>query len=313
MKNLKIRERRLIRVKEPFSFELTIKKPAGWSWISPYEIFEKNTFWGALRLNSEDLLGVKLIKRRGGVETVIYSKQEVTEEQEKEALAILKIGLGADVDLNEFYKIARKDSILKNTLRELYGMKPYFAGSVFERALLAICLQMAPIKRSLEMLRRIIDSYGEKLNFDGKTIRHWPSPSRLRTVPEEELKEKCKLGYRAKFIRGLTELNQLPEIAKLWEKPTDMALKELTRLPGIGEYSAGIILTKNTFPIDVWSSSIFHKLFFGKAPEKPREVIKTVIEEAERRYNRWKWEAFAYTLNALPKLEPLMRRKGEKE
>ncbi|MHA1605571.1 MAG: DNA-3-methyladenine glycosylase family protein, partial [Candidatus Freyarchaeota archaeon] len=216
-------------------------------------------------------------------------------------------------DLSEFYKIARKDSILKNTLRELYGMKPYFAGSVFERALLAICLQMVHVKRRIEMLRSFILIYGEQLTFDGKTLRNWPSPSRLRTVLEEELKEKCKLGYRAKFIHRLAELKQLPDIAELWKKPTDEALKELTRLPGIGEYSAGIILTKNTFPIDVWSSSIFHKLFFGKAPEKPREVIKTVIEEAERRYNRWKWEAFAYTLNALPKLELLMRKKGEKE
>ncbi|MGQ9721629.1 MAG: hypothetical protein ACUVXA_09950, partial [Candidatus Jordarchaeum sp.] len=83
----------------------------------------------------------------------------------------------------------------------------------------------------------------------------------------------------------------------------DEAIKKLIKLPGIGKYSAGVNLTKNTFPIDVWSSSIFHKLFFGKTPNKTREVIKNVVEETERRYKKWKWEAFAYVLNALPSLD----------
>jgi hypothetical protein len=44
-----------------------------------------------------------------------------------------------------------------------------------------------------------------------------------------------------------------------------------------------------------------------KTPDKPREVIEKVIEEAERRYKEWKWEAFAYVLNALPRLELIIQ------
>lgn len=306
MKKTTKRESFTIRVREPFSFRLTVKKPAGWNWITPQEIVEKNRFWSTLRLKDEKLLGIKLIQRKNEVEAIIYSDIELTKEQANEVFNILKIGLGADVDLNAFYKIAKEDNVLKLLIQDLYGMKPYFANSVFERALLAICLQMAPIKRSYEMLDCIIDNYAEYLSFDGKTLKHWPSPSRLRNVTEKELKEKCRLGYRAKFINELSRFNRIPDIIDLWEKPTDEAIKELIKLPGIGKYSAGVILTKNTFPIDVWSSSIFHKLFFGKAPDKPRQVIEKVIEEADRRYNKWKWEAFAYVLNSLPRLEPII-------
>ncbi|WXG42075.1 MAG: hypothetical protein WED07_15150 [Candidatus Freyarchaeum deiterrae] len=297
----------VIRVKEPFNFNLTIKKPAGWSWISPYEVMEQNKFWSTLRLRKGKLLGVKLNQRKKGIEAIIYSEEEVTEEQANETLNIFKIGLGADIDLNEFYGIAKKDSVLKHVIPDLYGMKPYFASSVFEKALLAICLQMAPIKRSNEMLDCITDNYGENLTFDGKNLKHWPSTSRLRRVSEKELKEKCKLGYRAKFINELSKVEHIPDITELWGKTTEEAIKELTDLPGIGKYSAGVILSKNTFPIDVWSSSIFHKLFFRKAPDKPRDVIEKVIEEAEKRYKKWKWEAFAYVLNDLPKLEPIIK------
>ncbi len=309
MKKLSRKKRFTIRVREPFNFILTVRKPAGWYWITPYEVVEQNRYWSTLRLRDEILVGVKLTQKGSEVRVEVYSEDYVTGEQVNEVSSVLGIGLGAEINLKEFYKVAGRDCFLEHVFKDLYGMKPYFSNSVFERALLAICLQMAPIKRSYEMLRSIIEVYGETLTFEGKTIRHWPSPSRLKAVPEEELKKRCKLGYRAKFIHGLAVLRPLPDIVELWEKPTEKALKELTRLPGIGEYSAGIILTRNTSPIDVWSSGIFHKLFFGESPEKPRKAIKRVVEEAERRYGEWKWEAFAYTLNALPKLESLIRRR----
>jgi 3-methyladenine DNA glycosylase/8-oxoguanine DNA glycosylase len=297
-----------IEIKQPFSFNLTVKKPAGWSWISPFEIKEQNHFWSTFRLQSEKLVGIRLKQWKKGVQAVIFSDEVVSEEQAGEVSSVLRNALGADVDLTEFYRMGARDNVLRHVIQDLYGMKPYSADSVFERTLLAICLQMAPIKRSNEMLDCLIDTYGENLAFDGKNIRHWPSRDSLRRVTERELKEKCKLGYRAKFINSLSKMSNLPDITQLWRKPTEEAIRELTGLPGIGKYSAGVILTKNTFPIDVWSSKIFHKLFFGKSVDNPREAIEKVTDEAERRYMDWKWEAFAYVLNDLRRLQPIIER-----
>ena len=49
--------------------------------------------------------------------------------------------------------------------------------TVFPDAVLAILLQMAPLKRSNEMMDCVITKYGEKAEFDGKTT--YVSPRRL--------------------------------------------------------------------------------------------------------------------------------------
>ncbi len=56
------------------------------------------------------------------------------------------------------------------------------------------------------------------------------------------------------------------------------------------------------FPLDVWSAKIFHVLFFGKEPEKPREVIPALKKVAEERWGEWRGYAFVYVLNDLEKL-----------
>jgi len=41
-----------LRPKAPYSFELTVRKPAGWPLFTPLEIFQKGTLWTALHLDN---------------------------------------------------------------------------------------------------------------------------------------------------------------------------------------------------------------------------------------------------------------------
>jgi 3-methyladenine DNA glycosylase/8-oxoguanine DNA glycosylase len=78
--------------------------------------------------------------------------------------------------------------------------------------------------------------------------------------------------------------------------------KKLLTLQGIGEYSAELVMPKMGFPLDVWSAKIFHVLFFGKEPQKPREAIPVLKKVAEERWGDWRGYAFVYILNDLAKL-----------
>jgi len=80
------------------------------------------------------------------------------------------------------------------------------------------------------------------------------------------------------------------------------AKKKLLTLQGIGEYSAELVMPKMGFPLDVWSAKIFHVLFFGKEPQKPREAIPVLKKVAEERWGDWRGYAFVYILNDLAKL-----------
>jgi 3-methyladenine DNA glycosylase/8-oxoguanine DNA glycosylase len=291
-------------IPEPFDFNLTVKKPAGWSWATPSEIFEDGKLWSAIRLKSGKLLGVMMKAKGSGVLVRSYAKvlldAEIPEIRER-----IKLGLGYYDDLDSFYALGKKDPLIRQLSKDLHGMRLGFPNGVFEMALLAICLQMAPTKRSNEMMDCLIQRYGEKADFDGRSVKFWPSPKRLARVKDRVLATECKLGYRAKYIAGVAKMiaGGFPDVLELREMKEEEVLSVLKRFPGVGDYSAQIISPQFGFPLDVWSARIFHEIIFGSTPSDPRGVIKKVTEVAEKRWGRFKGHVFVYVLHDLPNLQ----------
>lgn len=292
----------------PYDFQLTVHKPAGWALFTPFEIYGGNTIWTATHFNRE-LAGVKLSfngdREIPSITAVVYSAVEIPPSRRDSIMHSLIRTLGADQDLKEFYRFASGDIILKHVIKDLNGMHDTFSPTIFSEAVLAILLQMAPLKRSNEMMASFIQNYGEIAEFDGKRVASWPKASLVANVAEEELKRKCNVGYRAKFIirlAGKLSGDEFPSAEQLHEMTQSDAKKLLMSLPGIGEYSADIINPHGGFPIDVWSAEVFGKLFFGRKPENNRAAVETVKMEGIRRWGRWAWMAFLYVVQDLPGL-----------
>ena len=291
----------------PYSFELTLHKPAGWWWSTPDEDFENNTCWSATRFNNE-LLGLKLhstgTTNKPQIHCAIYSKTKIGTSEKQQVTRMLKRSLKTEEDLTNFYKLSRKDPILNGVVKNLYGMHTVGWPELFPALILAVTLQMAPMKRSTQMMDLIMAKYGEEAIFDGKTIRYWPSAQSIAPKSVEELKSAAKLGYRAKNLTEIAKtLTQgFPSMDELYAMEPQEAKKKLLTLYGIGEYSAELVMPKMGFPLDVWSAKIFHVLFFGKEPSNPREAIPLLKEAAEKRWGNWSGCAFVYILNDLANL-----------
>jgi len=293
----------------PYDFGLTIRKPMGWSLFSPLEIYQKTTVWTALRLET-NLVGLKLSSRGTVNEPCIAAKMYLKEKPPRENLDSIKSSLihciGADDDLHEFYAMAKEDSILKHAVEDLYGMHSTSMGdTVFPSAVLAILLQMAPLKRSNDMMDCVIRKYGDVAEFDGKMIHAWPSPGQVANLNPSEFAKTCKIGYRAGRILNLAEKlvkESFPTLRGLEMLSSEDAKKKLLELPGIGDYSADIINPHGGFPIDVWSAEVFSKLFFGKEPENNREAVEDVKNEGVCRWGKWSWMAFFYIVQDLENL-----------
>ncbi len=167
--------------KAPYSFELTIKKPAGWDLFTPFEVFQNGTMWTALHVG-ETLVGLRL-SSGGKTDSpkIMVTSFQSDDSGATEALLerVLTEKLGVNDDLGEFYRFAKKDPILKHTVKDLYGMHDTLGGSVFDIALLAICLQLAPFKRSEQMMDSLVNKYGEVAEFDGRAVRVWPTAGEL--------------------------------------------------------------------------------------------------------------------------------------
>ncbi len=293
----------------PYNFHLTVRKPAGWSLFTPLEIYDEETLWTSLYLDRR-LIGLKLdskgTTRNPRIIVRMFLKSKLENGRLDKIEKSLIHCLGADDDLREFYALAQKDSILKYVISDLDGMHSTLMGdNVFPDAVLAILLQMAPLKRSNEMMDCVIRNYGEAAEFDGKVVHAWPIPQRFASLNPSAFAKTCKVGYRAKRIIKLSEKlvkENFPTLQELETLSPQEAKLKLLELPGIGDYSADIINPHGGFPIDAWSVEVFGKLFFGKKPANNRQAIQEVKSEGIRRWGKWSWMAFFYVVQDLEKL-----------
>lgn len=129
-------------------------------------------------------------------------------------------------------------------------------------------------------------------------------PATIAKKDIRDLKERCKLGYRAPVLKGIAEAlcKGFPALRELEAMSTEEAKVKLMELKGIGEYSADMVSPHPGFALDVWSAKIFNLLLFGKEPKSPRTVIPRLKKIAEKRWGRWRGYVFIYVLNDIPNL-----------
>lgn len=289
-----------LEIPEPFDFAKTVAKPAGWHWATPREIFRDGTLWTGIRLEGVPF-GLKMSARKNTVRVTAFAdpaRQIPVERIEKEVTA----GLGAEEDLAGFYRFARADPVLSRTVDHLAGMRIGVFDDIFGDVILAILLQMAPMSRSNRMMDAVLEHYGTALVFDGEMVTIWPRPDEVAALDPAELRAKAKIGYRAeRLVNAAQYLANHPLTGKVLSGlPEEEAIRELTAIPGIGPYSAGIIL--GTLPVDVWSVVILSELFLHRTPKDTRKEIDEVVSLLTKRWGRWRWFAFVYVLNDLPYL-----------
>ena len=123
--NLKEEYFAVIDAVPPYSFELTLHKPAGWWWSTPDEDFQNGTCWSATRFNSE-LLGLKLrstgTTQKPQIQCTIYSKTKMGNSEKPSDNTHVEERLKTEEDLTGFYKLSQKDRILRGVVEDLYGM-----------------------------------------------------------------------------------------------------------------------------------------------------------------------------------------------
>jgi 3-methyladenine DNA glycosylase/8-oxoguanine DNA glycosylase len=295
----------------PFDFRLTVQKPAGWHWGTPHEIYDEGVLYTAVRLPGvAKAVGLKVWEERPpgrshfSVVRVETAGARLGEAALAKLLAMLDLGLGVDDDLRGFYRLEKTDPLVAKLKKDLYGLRMGFLVDILERCLLAITLQMAPMKRSTAMRDCLIGRYGETARVDGRKIAFWPSAGAIMATPVEELQRNCALGYRAKAVHAVAESIQagFPDIVELSRLEDEELNRKLATLYGIGDYSAQIVSPRRGFPLDVWSARIFYEILYGTTPEHPRSLIKELDAEADRRWGAYKQHVFVYVLNDLPNL-----------
>ncbi len=297
----------------PYNFELTVRKPAGWSWFTPFEIWDKGTIWSGFWFDLSDggkprrvPVGVKARQAGGLVVADAFAPAPLSPADRSRLRSHLEGALGVREDLGPFYRLMRRHRVLKHVARRLGGMHSGWRLNVFTSLTLAILLQMAPIRRSVNMWDCLIRRYGQRISFDGRSVLLWPDVPAIAARRPAELARTCRLGYRAKFLVRLARQLQkgFPGVEELAAMPAPEAKARLLELYGVGEYSASFASPHPGFSLDSWSVRIFFPILFGRpAPSPdPRAGIPPAIRAAERRWGDWSDLVLVYVLNDLPYL-----------
>ncbi|WP_258083985.1 DNA-3-methyladenine glycosylase family protein [Thermococcus thermotolerans] len=204
--------------------------------------------------------------------------------ERKSAKEKLSFVLGLDTDLDSFYAEIR-DSPFAFLIDEFYGLTVPAAPSPYQALVETIAQQQVSFEFAQRTIANLVELAGRQVG----DLHAFPSPERIASLSEEELK-RTKLGYRAAYIKSLTELYLAGKLdLELWEWSIDEAVKYLTKFRGIGKWSAELFLAyglrKNVYPAgDLGLRRGIAKIFGKRVKEVKEKDVRGIIEP----YGRWK-------------------------
>ena len=282
----------------PYSFDTTIHKPSHFP--SSDNEWVKGKYWITM-LWRDKVLGLKLedkeTQNKPEIKITVFSEKPLTKEFIDSLIPELKHRFNTDSDILEFIKISKKDKVLAPLVRKWGAMRPVAANSLYETLIIYIVLQNATVRRTHQMLENLFNKFGRKVKFDGKILSTFWRPSVMAKVKEEDLR-KLKLGYRAKFLKRISEQFANGEIDeyKLRKLPREEARKEALKLYGIGKASVEYLLFEDFYHYDAleiippWEQKIISMLMYNKKLISTNKILKDI----KKRYGKWQKLALHY-------------------
>jgi 3-methyladenine DNA glycosylase/8-oxoguanine DNA glycosylase len=219
----------------------------------------------------------------------IWSEGEVGQDYLSGLIDEINYRYSFQLDLSEFNQKFKDDPHLGPLMDTWRGMRPLNCSSLYEYLMIAIVLQNATVRRSVNMMQALLEHYGRLLAYDNKELYCFWAPETMDEVTEQALRD-LKVGYRAKSIKRVSEAfatNQVDEF-DLRNRSREEQRQALLGLYGIGPASAGYILCDVFHHLDEldhispWEQKIYSKLFFDTEPDEPVPVDKLMVFFNER-------------------------------
>ncbi len=231
------------------------------------------------------------------IKLTVYSKEVLLKKFKQSLVSEIGWRFNLRQDISEFDKKFKKDKLLKPLLKRWRGMKPVAANSLYESLIIYIVLQNATVRRTYQMLENLFGEFGKKVKFDNKILVTFWEPKAIVKVSEQALRD-LKLGYRAKFLKRISEQFTKGEIDELEMRKMEMEelKKEALKLYGIGPASVEYLLFEDFYHYDhlvtipSWEQKIMSKLLFNKK----LVPVKKILDFFRKKYKGWEKLAFHY-------------------
>ena len=160
--------------------------------------------------------------------------------------------LSLDIDASGLDDLARRDPVVARLIRAAPGLRPVCYWTPWEAACWAVLSQRTPTRTTSVLRQRIAGELGTSVTVDGTVQLAFPSPQVVLEAPEVPGVNSVKLDR----LRALAAaaLDGTLTADTLRAMPTEDALATLRMLPGIGPFSAALILIRGAGAPDVFTT-----------------------------------------------------------
>jgi DNA-3-methyladenine glycosylase II len=187
-------------------------------------------------------VGVRVRQDPAGVTAEIVSPGERGAELVAAVRAQVERILSLDVDGSGFSAVGERDPVVGEIQRRYPGLRPVGFWSPYEAAAWAVIGHRIRITQAAAVKARMAKELGKPVSFGGRVVYAFPSPERLATLGMFP----GLAGRKPEWLRSLAHaaLDGQLDAARLRAMPHEEAMADLKKLPGIGDFSAGLILLR---------------------------------------------------------------------
>jgi N-glycosylase/DNA lyase len=190
------------------------------------------------------------------------------------------------VDLSEFMRMARDVETHAWVVDAGFG-RLLCGTSVWEDAVKVIATTNTMWRQTIRMVELVVQKCGR----DGA----FPSPEDVARFSEAELKQDCRLGYRAKSLHLLASgiASGAIDLAKIADpsQTTEQLFKSYRTLPGIGPYGAAHLLAMDGRHDFIAVDTEFRR-FVREQYHRGRRVSDAAMLRRYAKWGRWKYLAY---------------------
>jgi DNA-3-methyladenine glycosylase II len=244
-----------LATRPPFHLEATVRvlqrRPS-----NPVDMWEPGRYLRVVQ--SEGELALIQVENRGTIDAPDVRFFVRSGEPSMTALsglqATLRKVLGLDVDPEPLQRLSEVHRALRPTALALRGMRPPRFADWFEAFANVVPFQQVSLDAGLAIVGRLVERFGSCVEQRGRRFRAFPSAAAIAGARLAALRE-CGLSARKaqslRYLARAIETGHLTE-SKLSTMGTDDALQALRELPGIGPWSAALLLLRGLGRIDVF-------------------------------------------------------------
>ncbi len=166
----------------------------------------------------------------------------------------LRVMLGLDFDPRRLRRVAKLLPALRDTTRALRGMRPPRFASLFEAFASVVPFQQVSLDAGVAVVSRLVERFGRSLEHDGRRYHAFPSAERIAAARMPALRACGLSAKKAESLRAIARAIAAGTLSErvLGAQSTSDALRTLTELPGIGPWSANLVLLRGLGRLEVF-------------------------------------------------------------